>query len=104
MSTSACNPARVAAFPTVLQSLRNTVLQAHSHSHKVSSIAEHPANGYTLVARTLASLGVRLMYGVIGIPVTELASAAQARSPPSGFRVTTPGSCNESEDAHELCA
>lgn len=35
------------------------------------------ANGYTLVAQTLASLGVRLMYGVIGIPVTELASAAQ---------------------------
>ena len=39
--------------------------------------AGHTANGYTLVAQTLASLGVRLMYGVIGIPVTELASAAQ---------------------------
>jgi hypothetical protein len=29
------------------------------------------------VAQSLARLGVKLMYGVIGIPVTELASAAQ---------------------------
>lgn len=34
-------------------------------------------NGYSLVAQSLARLGVKLMYGVIGIPVTELASAAQ---------------------------
>jgi len=37
-----------------------------------------PTNGYTLVATALAALGVRLMFGVVGIPVTELASAAQA--------------------------
>ena len=35
------------------------------------------SNGYTVVAQTLARLGVRHMFGVIGIPVTELASAAQ---------------------------
>ena len=55
-----------------------------SSSH--SSNPEHsgstsPAirNGYSLVAHSLARLGVKLMYGVIGIPVTELASAAQVQ-------------------------
>ncbi|BDA45528.1 probable 2-hydroxyacyl-CoA lyase at C-terminar half [Coccomyxa sp. Obi] len=43
-----------------------------------SSTADESANGYTVVARALAQLGIRFMYGVIGIPVTELASAAQA--------------------------
>ena len=42
-----------------------------------SSAADGNANGYTVVARALAHLGIRFMYGVIGIPVTELASAAQ---------------------------
>lgn len=36
-----------------------------------------PINGYSVVAATLARLNVRHIYGVIGIPVTELASAAQ---------------------------
>jgi len=44
------------------------------------------SNGYGVVARTLAALGIRLMYGVIGIPVTELASAAQARPSPPHVR------------------
>jgi hypothetical protein len=35
-------------------------------------------HGYEVVVRSLARLGVRLMFGVIGIPVTPLASAAQA--------------------------
>ena len=35
------------------------------------------ANGFTVVAHALANAGVRNIYGVIGIPVTELASAAQ---------------------------
>ena len=43
-----------------------------------SAPAATPANGYALVATALAALGVRLMVGVVGIPVTELASAAQA--------------------------
>lgn len=34
-------------------------------------------NGFAVVARALYALGVRQIYGVIGIPVTELASAAQ---------------------------
>ena len=36
-------------------------------------------NGFTAVAHALAKAGIRNIYGVIGIPVTELASAAQAR-------------------------
>ncbi len=36
-------------------------------------------NGFAVVARALHALGVRQIYGVIGIPVTELASAAQVR-------------------------
>ncbi|KAL3141143.1 hypothetical protein ABBQ38_003493 [Trebouxia sp. C0009 RCD-2024] len=35
-------------------------------------------NGFSTVAQTLARLGIKHMYGVVGIPVTELASAAQA--------------------------
>ncbi|KAK9807300.1 hypothetical protein WJX73_009699 [Symbiochloris irregularis] len=34
--------------------------------------------GYNVIVKQLAALGVRHMFGVIGIPVTELASAAQA--------------------------
>lgn len=34
-------------------------------------------NGYSVVAAALSRLNVRHMYGVVGIPVTELASAAQ---------------------------
>ncbi len=48
------------------------------------------SNGYGVVARTLAALGIRLMYGVIGIPVTELASAAQARPGPPDARALLP--------------
>ncbi|PRW45703.1 2-hydroxyacyl- lyase isoform A [Chlorella sorokiniana] len=40
--------------------------------------SKQPNDGYFLVARALAKLGVRHMFGVIGIPVTQLASAAQA--------------------------
>ncbi|DBA69706.1 hypothetical protein WJX79_006063 [Trebouxia sp. C0005] len=35
-------------------------------------------NGFSGVAHALAKLGIKHMYGVVGIPVTELASAAQA--------------------------
>lgn len=48
-----------------------------TRSSSSSSPADESANGYTVVARALAQLGIRFMYGVIGIPVTELASAAQ---------------------------
>jgi hypothetical protein len=34
-------------------------------------------DGYRVVAEALAALGVKHMFGVIGIPVTQLASAAQ---------------------------
>jgi hypothetical protein len=37
-----------------------------------------PSDWYHVVARTLCALGVRHMFGVVGIPVTQLASAAQA--------------------------
>ena len=58
-----------------------------------------PADGYFLAARALATLGVRAMYGVIGIPVTQLASAAQASSlsffHPSFARPGALGLCSE---------
>jgi hypothetical protein len=44
-------------------------------------------NGYTLVAKSLARCGVTLMFGVIGIPVTELASAVQVMT---HFRIILP--------------
>lgn len=37
-----------------------------------------PVSGYDLAARALAGLGIKHMFGVIGIPVTQMASAAQA--------------------------
>ena len=52
-------------------------MQRTKHKSLCMHAAELVANGYTLVADTLARLGVRLMFGVVGIPVTELASAAQ---------------------------
>ena len=39
-------------------------------------------NGFSVVAQALAGLGIKHMYGVVGIPVTELASAAQVCSHP----------------------
>lgn len=38
-------------------------------------------NGFSIVAQALAKLGIKHMYGVVGIPVTELASAAQVQIP-----------------------
>ena len=49
-------------------------------SQKEASVAQQVAsgsNGYSLVARALKAAGIKHMFGVIGIPVTELASAAQ---------------------------
>lgn len=37
-----------------------------------------PASGYDIAATTLFGLGIRHMFGVIGIPVTQMASASQA--------------------------
>ena len=48
------------------------------------------SNGFSIAAKALAALGIRHMYGVIGIPVTELASAAQVTCP----------SCPMSMDTH----
>ena len=51
-------------------------------AHGPSSVAERTSkagtSGYELVARALAKGGVRMMFGVVGIPVTQLATAAQA--------------------------
>lgn len=47
-----------------------------SNSNAVTDAAVHN-NGFTVVAQALAKLGIKHMYGVVGIPVTELASAAQ---------------------------
>ena len=62
---------------------------AHAH---ISNIAPAPTvapmpqtaprtanpDGYTLVANALAQSGVRMVFGVVGIPITPLATAAQA--------------------------
>lgn len=39
--------------------------------------AQQPNDGYFLIARALARLGVKHMFGVIGIPVTQLASGEE---------------------------
>lgn len=46
-------------------------------SRWVNAAGGASSNGYSIAAQALAALGIRHMYGVIGIPVTELASAAQ---------------------------
>lgn len=46
-------------------------------------------NGFSIAAQALAALGIRHMYGVIGIPVTELASAAQVICPISPSTAST---------------
>ena len=47
------------------------------------------SNGFSIAAQALAALGIRHMYGVIGIPVTELASAAQVCCPSRLRRMST---------------
>lgn len=51
--------------------------QLHDAAGPCATACAGGLNGYNVIARQLAALGVRSMYGVIGIPVTELASAAQ---------------------------
>ena len=60
------------------------ILQSYAcrwaQSNEVCGPAES-GNGYSVVARALAHAGINTMFGVIGIPVTELASAAQVHLP-----------------------
>ena len=49
----------------------------HDHQQRFFLPFAESINGFAVVARALFALGVRQLYGVIGIPVTELASAAQ---------------------------
>ena len=44
---------------------------------ETGSKGDEAASGFAVVAHALANAGVKNIYGVIGIPVTELASAAQ---------------------------
>lgn len=60
--------------------LFGVLIAGHENS---SSSGNRRNNGYSLVAQSLARSGVTLMFGVIGIPVTELASAVQALIWPS---------------------
>lgn len=59
-----------------------TIFFAETQENKSAVATEKmdflPQDGFFLVARTLAKLGVKFMFGVVGIPVTQLASAAQA--------------------------
>lgn len=44
-------------------------------------------DGYEMAAQAMAGVGIKLMFGVVGIPVTPLASAAQVRQGhPCGFQ------------------
>lgn len=47
-------------------------------SHSSSSNVAGVGDGYEVVSRTLAALGVKRAFGVVGIPVTPLASSLQA--------------------------
>ena len=59
-------------------SVFNPVDGGSKGSNAVTESAVHN-NGFSVVAQALAKLGIKHMYGVVGIPVTELASAAQVR-------------------------
>ena len=48
-----------------------------SNGHGSGQKDNNSNNGFSVVAQALARLGIKHMYGVVGIPVTELASAAQ---------------------------
>ena len=76
----------------------------HASQHALTP-AELVANGYTLVADTLARLGARLMFGVVGIPVTELASAAQVLlRPPAMPCQTLRSRCCAKLPTKDICA
>lgn len=62
-------------LPLAAETLKPNTSAAASDSMDSS---DHPQDGFFLVAHTLAQLGIKFMFGVVGIPVTQLASAAQA--------------------------
>ncbi len=49
-----------------------------THPPPHSNPTDPTLDGYTITARALKAAGIRVIFGVIGIPVTQLASAAQA--------------------------
>ena len=67
-------------FPSFFSSFTTTDTQPSKPSISTTAAAglELPADGFFLTATALAKLGVRFMFGVVGIPVTQLATAAQA--------------------------
>ena len=72
------NPHRLCAHSCQLTTADGGNTQAASSSGHADSGSN---NGFSVVAHTLAKLGIKHMYGVVGIPVTELASAAQVPWP-----------------------
>ena len=63
-------------MPNVLR-LVSMAVNRNGTSGWVGTAGSAGSNGFSIAAEALAALGIRHMYGVIGIPVTELASAAQ---------------------------
>lgn len=57
----------------------NSSVQKQSHQHSSSTKKEQRPifSGHALVAKSLAKCGVKYMFGVVGIPVTQLASEAE---------------------------
>lgn len=55
-----------------------SALAGGSGSAPAIEFSRQPNDGCFLVARALAKLGVKEMFGVIGIPVTQLASGQAA--------------------------
>eukprot|EP00955_Chlamydomonas_euryale_P004558 48662-Chlamydomonas_euryale.AAC.2 len=52
-----------------------------AESHGGAAGVPGVGDGYEVTALALAKLGVKYMFGVVGIPVTPLASSAQVRAP-----------------------
>ena len=51
-----------------------------SHGDVRDGVSAGCGDGYELVAQVLVRLGVKFMFGVVGIPVTPLASSAQVKN------------------------
>ena len=56
--------------------------------------SQQPNDGYFLVCRTLARLGVKHMFGVIGIPVTQMASGAPPPSAAAWLYIRQSSGCH----------
>jgi len=80
-SRSGTKPSQLSGVHITITAIQpNSAMPADKGRGSTGTGTQTGGNGFTVVAHSLVKAGVKNIYGVIGIPVTELASAAQVTS------------------------